>query len=80
MLHNFSLQEVLTTFSRSKVGRNDYEEGKFISSSFAVDATTSEKRYTPNFSLDQLDQRLCIVLTSNHNLILSRLLIFDYGL
>ncbi|CAF0829941.1 unnamed protein product [Adineta ricciae] len=32
-----------------------------------IDTTTGEKRYTPNFSLDQLDQRLCIVLTNTLN-------------
>ncbi|UJR35892.1 hypothetical protein I4U23_028635 [Adineta vaga] len=32
-----------------------------------VDTTTGEKRYTPYFNLDQLDQRLCIVLTNTLN-------------
>jgi hypothetical protein len=33
-----------------------------------VDSATGEKRYTPNFNLDQIDQKLGTVLTSEFNL------------
>jgi hypothetical protein len=32
-----------------------------------VDSATGEKRYTPNFNIDQIDQKLSIILTSKIN-------------
>ncbi len=34
-----------------------------------VDSTTGEKRYTPNFNLEQIDQKLSTILTSIYTLI-----------
>jgi hypothetical protein len=33
-----------------------------------VDSATGEKRYTPNFNLDQIDQKVGTILTSNFKL------------
>ncbi|CAF0908326.1 unnamed protein product [Adineta ricciae] len=32
-----------------------------------VDSTTGDKRYTPNFNIDQIDQKICTVLTNSLN-------------
>lgn len=32
-----------------------------------VDTATGDKRYTPNFNLEQIDQKLGTILTSNFN-------------
>jgi len=33
---------------------------------FVVDMATGDKRYTPNFNIDQIDQKLYSILTSKN--------------
>lgn len=64
MLHNFSLQEVRITYSKSKVNTSLFTSKPVGYLWFIVDSVTGDKRYIPNFNVEQIDQRLSSILTS----------------
>jgi hypothetical protein len=65
MQHNFLRQEVVITYLKLKVNESLLMKTACSCLSTVVDSTSGEKRYTPNFHLDQVDQKLSTILTSN---------------
>ena len=63
MRQTFLSQETLTTYSKLKVTASLSRRVAYLVGTL-VDGATGEKRYTPSFNLDQIEQKLSTVLAS----------------
>lgn len=65
MLHNSSRLDRLITSWESKVRGIPWNFITLDMNISSADGTTGEKRYIPNFNLEQVDQKLNVILTSS---------------